>query len=240
MATQIGVFLLIIGLSLSLHDSGPTQLIVWNVGQGQWVTLKQTNECLHFDMGGEYAPWKAIMNACRRLPNRISFSHWDWDHIGFSPKLNRFLPQSCVLRPPSGKSNSKKKLMLARLPSCREMNQPFLEWSPTKAHSANSASRVFLWRDVLIPGDSDKGQEAIWQSQLPKTTFTRVLILGHHGSRTSTSKRLLLKLPNLKMAIASARQSRYGHPHPEVIQKLEEQKIPLLSTEHWGNIHLYY
>ena len=29
------------------------RLIVWNVGQGQWVTWVQDKVCLHFDAGGE-------------------------------------------------------------------------------------------------------------------------------------------------------------------------------------------
>lgn len=67
----------------------------------------------------------------------------------------------------------------------------------------------------------------------------RVLALGHHGSRTSTSKDLLKELPNLKLAIASARKRRYGHPHRETVEALGKFKVPILSTEDWGNIVIW-
>jgi competence protein ComEC len=102
--------------------------------------------------------------------------------------------------------------------------------------TSNDLSRVFQWKNILIPGDSPIKQERIWGHN--SDTRSQILILGHHGSRTSTSDTLLNHLPNLKFAIASARKSVYGHPHKEVLQRLKTHHIPLLRTEVWGNIIL--
>lgn len=89
---------------------------------------------------------------------------------------------------------------------------------------------------VLIPGDSPKSEEKKWNSEIYSS---RILILGHHGSKTSTSKMLLDSLKNLKMAVASARFNRYKHPSLETVIKLKKRKTPLLKTEQWGNLIFY-
>jgi competence protein ComEC len=103
--------------------------------------------------------------------------------------------------------------------------------------TSNEASHVFEIQGVaLVTGDSPKGNERIWSRRLARGDASPVLVLGHHGSRTSTSETLLQRLPRLVMAVASARKNRYGHPHPEVARLLRSRGIALLSTEVWGHL----
>lgn len=63
-----------------------------------------------------------------------------------------------------------------------------------------------------------------------------VLKLGHHGSRTSTS-RMFLSAVNPSYAIISAgKENSYGHPHKEVTELLDEFNIPYLITADVGTI----
>ncbi|OHA78746.1 MAG: hypothetical protein A2V96_02165 [Candidatus Yonathbacteria bacterium RBG_16_43_6] len=63
-----------------------------------------------------------------------------------------------------------------------------------------------------------------------------VLKLGHHGSRTSTS-RMFLSAVNPSYAIISAgKENPYGHPHKEVVNLLDEFNIPSFSTAERGTI----
>ncbi len=63
-----------------------------------------------------------------------------------------------------------------------------------------------------------------------------VLKLGHHGSRTSTS-RMFLSAVNPSYAIISAgKENTYGHPHKEVTSLLDEFNIPFLNTSLNGTI----
>lgn len=73
-----------------------------------------------------------------------------------------------------------------------------------------------------------------WGPQLPKA-HKIVLILGHHGSKSSTSEYLLNNL-SIRQSISSARWKRYHHPHPQVLARLQIKKIPNLRTEDWGHI----
>ena len=52
-----------------------------------------------------------------------------------------------------------------------------------------------------------------------------VLKVGHHGSRTSSSKEFINEV-NPKYAIISVgKNNRYGHPNKEILNNLEQSKI---------------
>ncbi|WII73750.1 hydrolase [Bdellovibrio sp. 22V] len=231
--------LLLITLSASFigQDVVRGYVVVWNVGQGQWVTKISATQCQHFDMGGEFFPWKKILQACRGKTNSAVFSHWDWDHIGAVSKPSvRFLNLCAKLRPLGGSSKRKMKL-LKTLPDCADIPNKLRVWSPLRSKNSNSQSQVVYTEGLLIPGDSPIAQEHLWKDR-PWLSFAKVLILGHHGSNTSTSEPLLQRLPRLRLTISSARWARYKHPHPEVLRRLKSHNLPLLRTEDWGNIWL--
>lgn len=233
-------FILLITLSPSLI----TQLkphsywVIWNVGQGQWVSNISLTECHHFDMGGEFFPWKKIHKACAGKRNIVSLSHWDWDHICALSKIKSInqLGSVCIAHRPLGAPPSRrKKQLLANIQTCPQVDNKISSWTPTANSSSNAKSQVFFFRKVLIPGDSPSSEERKWLSQ-SWLNDSKVLILGHHGSATSTSKELLQRLPHLKMSISSARWARYKHPHSKTEVRLGQFHIPLLRTEDWGNI----
>lgn len=233
-------FCLCVSLILSARAISPDwlpSLTVWNVGQGQWVTLSDDSGCWHFDTGGEFAPWPAIMALCRRRANFVWLSHWDWDHLSFAGGARRNLPDICFLGKPLGPANAKKLRALYEAKDC-SAKIGFESWAGYDRGEANERSRVALVREVLIPGDSTRTQEKRWVRELAGVERARILILGHHGSRTSTSKILAANIPRVRMAIASARFRRYGHPHREVEKRMKEKQIPVLRTEDWGTIRI--
>lgn len=236
-ATRFCLFLSLIFGAQSISLDWLPALTVWNVGQGQWVTLSDESGCRHFDTGGEFAPWPAIMALCRRRANFVWLSHWDWDHISFAGGVRRNLPDTCFLGRPLGSANVRKQRALIDSIDCsRKIN--FASWAGEREGKANERSRVALVYGVLIPGDSTSVQEKRWVRELEGVKRARILILGHHGSRTSTSKILSANIPNVRMAIASARFRRYGHPHREVEARMRARKIPVLRTEDWGTIRI--
>ncbi|HEX4923651.1 MAG TPA: hypothetical protein VFV50_06180 [Bdellovibrionales bacterium] len=233
----------ILALSLLLHGvpvarGDPPKFIVWNVGQGLWVTWSSATECLHFDMGGEFADRAGVAGECGQKKNAVVFSHWDWDHINFAGVGRRLLKNLCVLQWPGGDTNAVKLAYLKRLPDC--------DWRPRAALlelkavvrgslTANGASRVFVFKGALLPGDSDGRAERYW-SPFARPHKPAVLILGHHGSRTSTTPQLVRALERTRTAIASARKRVYGHPHSIVVSRLRSAGISVLPTEDWGHV----
>lgn len=217
-------------------------LIVWYVGQGQMVTYVNETHCHHFDMGGEFFPEKELFKICGSKKNQVTFSHWDYDHINFIKKAYRILPSLCRVSNNSYlPMNPKKSRLIQKLLICKKPNKTFFREIvlPRQAQprSSNEKSRIFIVKDkVLIPGDSTAKMERHW-SDLIRTPL-QLLILGHHGSRSSTSDRLLNKLPFVHLAIASARKKRYSHPHSQVIERLRDRKILLIRTEDFRHIQV--
>lgn len=240
------IFLAMISLSPTVIEKDPLSkpfFIVWNVGQGQWATYVDKKICHHFDMGGEKSPLYQVHKLCADKENRLYLSHWDWDHISFTMKARTLLKNTCLMLPPLGKSKAYKMKILEVYKVCGvRLDEDFALRELTTFTGAdlkkktNDLSHVLLARGkYLIPGDSTSTQEKVW-SQRNSLAKTHLLLLGHHGSKTSTSNELLSQLPYLKIAVASARTSRYGHPHYEVVERLKKYKVLLLRTEDWGNL----
>jgi competence protein ComEC len=222
-------------LSLSgrpLTEVVPAQWIVWNVGQGSWLTRVEARACIHFDAGGEGRAPPEVLAICKTRRNLAAFSHSDWDHISFAKILSANFADLCRDGP-----RDKIKKNLRAIPPCHGL-LPWWAWHPDFAiHNANDASGVYEYRGLLYPGDSPKKLEKYWIGRVPRLAHVRILVLAHHGSRTGTSSKLLAALPRLEMAVASARRAKYGHPHGETVERLRAAHVPLLRTEHWGNLH---
>lgn len=58
-----------------------------------------------------------------------------------------------------------------------------------------------------------------------------VLKVAHHGSRTSTSDRLLSVYKMPFAVISAGRGNSYGHPHDEVLRRLNGYRVNVLSTK---------
>jgi competence protein ComEC len=258
------IFLLLLMLLLFFNSSPLAdgvrpwrQMIVWNVGQGAWSTEIDDQICLHFDAGGERSALPMLSKYCEGHENVLFLSHADQDHIGFAASLAQTFP-TCVESLPVMLSPRKKR-NLSPIPLC-STPQDLSTLDPSLASTANKAwplkifdgtnprakrmmpndtSRVWISRNewFVIPGDSPKREEKIWRQKIPHPSRIRILILGHHGSRTSTSDKTLLKMSHLEMAVSSARQVRFGHPHAEVIALLKKHHIALIRTEYWGHLH---
>ena len=169
--------------------------VVWHVGQGQFVSYVDNHTCYHFDAGGEFFDDKKFRKYCKTKSNIFSFSHWDWDHIGLTRKLARNVLKSCRLYLPNGPSVFRKRQFLSILPACRNVtNIPFYAYSPKgPIKTSNNWSRVFFNSYIIIPGDGSKKTDQKWLPIL-KSSFDekiKYLILGHHGSKSSTSKELI-------------------------------------------------
>ncbi len=67
-----------------------------------------------------------------------------------------------------------------------------------------------------------------------------VLKVAHHGSKTSTSAALLAQLHPKAALISCGIDNAYGHPHREVLDRLESKGVQTFVTADCGQIDLYY
>lgn len=110
----------------------------------------------------------------------------------------------------------------------------------TSEWETNTASIVVqvVYGDTsfMLTGDAPSSIEEYLVDQYGTALESDVLKLGHHGSKTSSSEEFL-KVVNPEYAVVSAEaNSRYGHPHQEVVDRVLENNIEILNTAKEGTI----
>ncbi len=91
---------------------------------------------------------------------------------------------------------------------------------------------------VLLTGDVEgEGEEAL-VAELKKRQINGLTVLktAHHGSRNSTSEALLEQITPRLAVISCGRNNRYGHPHKELLERLEASGAYILQTARSGAI----
>ncbi|OGZ44965.1 MAG: hypothetical protein A3C84_01310 [Candidatus Ryanbacteria bacterium RIFCSPHIGHO2_02_FULL_48_12] len=90
---------------------------------------------------------------------------------------------------------------------------------------------------VLFTGDmeDDLERKLLYFGVLPNTDILKV---GHHGSKTSSAESFLKAVSPEAAVISSGQKNRYGHPHEDVLVRLEQLGISLHRTDEEGTVVL--
>ena len=77
---------------------------------------------------------------------------------------------------------------------------------------------------LMFMGDASVTTESeiLNKYNLPKINILKV---GHHGSKTSSSKEFINEINPKYSIISVGKNNRYGHPNKEVLSNLENSKI---------------
>ena len=119
------------------------------------------------------------------------------------------------------------------------LNPPAPDWERRRVRNDDSVVLEVIYRDVALLLTGDVGadvERVVIPSLIPARV--RVLKVGHHGSRTSTTKELLDAWPPSIAVISAGRGNRFGHPTPEVLQRLAQSGAVMYRTDRDGEITL--
>jgi competence protein ComEC len=111
---------------------------------------------------------------------------------------------------------------------------------PQKSYSdTNNNSIVLLLthgeNKFLFVGDAEEeAEQDILSSGL--SVEADVLKVGHHGSRTASSKSFLQAVSPTYAVISCAEDNSYGHPHAETLNNLRAMGVKLFRTDEEGSI----
>jgi competence protein ComEC len=94
-------------------------------------------------------------------------------------------------------------------------------------------------RTILLPGDMEKQAEYVMLGEnTPSFLHADVLKVGHHGSKNAAMPEFLSAVaPQISIA-SSGVENPYGHPSPELLQRLEESGSRLLRTDRVGAVQI--
>lgn len=115
--------------------------------------------------------------------------------------------------------------------------------STSEIQAGNTASMILHLQyegfDMLFTGDVEQQGEELLTEKLKqiKTEVTwEILKTAHHGSKNSTTEEFLNVVDPEYAWISAGRKNRYGHPHKETLDRLEENGAKIYSTQQNGAI----
>src|SRR5207248_3173716 len=114
-----------------------------------------------------------------------------------------------------------------------EILAPTLEYVPGKEPGNNDslAFRIsYGSRSFLLTGDLEAPVERRLLAD-GVISATDVLKVAHHGSRTSSTQAFLDAVHPSIALISAGFENSFNHPHPDVVQRLEESHTTILRTD---------
>lgn len=221
------------------------RVTVLDVGQGQCILIQQQGNAFLVDCGGEgrVGDLAADTLLCRgifRLDGLI-LTHFDEDHAGGAADFLSRIPADAVYVPGFWENAPDGTIQYF---VDRDVHFSLGEgnltiFAPEFPGSNNESSLAVLYGyggwDLLIMGDRTALAEKMLLERggLPDI---EVLVVGHHGSDTSTRIELLDATRPETAVISVGADNRYGHPKQEVLDRLEEAGCIIRRTDLDGTI----
>ena len=241
--------------------AGRFELLAADVGQGTAVLVRTQAHLLLFDTGPRFGDDNdagkrmllPLMQA--RGESRVDvlvLSHADADHVGGAQSLIDRMPV-LALRSSLAAANPLRANPLPHI-ACQAgqswewdgvrftMRHPFApDYRPgAKTNALSCVLRIvgadgasaLLTGDVEAPGE----QRLVAAARAGPAASLRsdVLVVPHHGSRTSSTEAFLAMVRPRVAVIQVGYRSRYGHPAPEVVARYAARGIPVVRTDHCG------
>lgn len=119
---------------------------------------------------------------------------------------------------------------------------PYAEYRADSENENSLTLRVTYGTfDMLCTGDLEKAAEdellrLMGEGGIESTIDYEILKVGHHGSNNATSTPLLEQIKAEVAIISCGRNNMYGHPHPDVLERLESAYMEIYNTAEVGAV----
>ena len=90
---------------------------------------------------------------------------------------------------------------------------------------------------ALLTGDIERAQELALAEAGSAVLHADVMLMPHHGSRTSSTARFIDAVRPWLAMVQAGYRSRFGHPVPDVVARYRERGIMVLESARCGAMH---
>lgn len=240
----------------ALPAEGQFAITVVDVGQGTAVVLRTASHLLVYDAGPQYsrdadAGERVLLPLLRASGDSridlLMLSHRDSDHVGGAAALLAALPVAAI----ASSLEEAHPLLQTGPPHRRcEAGQRW-QWDGVgfevlhpqpqdfeRARKPNALSCVLRIQgggaSVLLTGDIEREQEAALVARYGDALRSDVLLVPHHGSRTSSSADFLDAVQARIALVQAGYRNRFGHPASDVVARYRERGVLLVDSLHCG------
>jgi len=252
--------LLIVLLPLFWQESGlehgAYRLTVLDVGMGTSAVIQTSQHSLVYDFGPGnargYSSAQWVLRPYLRHqgigdPDLLIISHVDQDHSGgFYSYMAGYDPAKLVSGTPI---EVRQKFTLENpVRSCHEYRKwqwdgvkfEFLslpiEMSSKSINNQSCVLRIDGHDAALLTGDIEARQELRLLRAKPERLSARVLLVPHHGSRTSSTPAFLQAVKPAIAIFTVGKNNRWGFPKAEVLEEYHRLNSQILRTDQQGAI----
>lgn len=241
---------------------GQFALLLADVGQGNAVLVRTANHALLYDTGPRYsrdtdAGQRVLVPLLRAwdLPlDLLVLSHSDTDHVGGASAVLSMQPQLALRSslPPDHALNASgngKPCLAGEHWRWDGVDFDILHPQPAdyagtaKPNALSCVLRISVpgiagARPIaaLLAGDIEAAQEArLLATALPQLGAD-ILLVPHHGSKTSSTGLFLDAVSPRLAVVQSGYRNRFGHPAGEPVARYRQRGITLLDSPHCGAV----
>ena len=231
---------------------GELWLTAFDVGQGLAVLARTRSKVLLYDAGPGWAAdadsgSRVLVPALRgagigRL-DLLVLSHEDSDHIGGalsvleSLEIDALASSLAVGHPLRGMVTVPRACGAGESWTWDGVRFEFL--NPVDHAKRNDRSCVLRIATtagaVLLTGDIERAGE---KALLGKSLKSEVLLVPHHGSRTSSTPEFIAAVAPRWAVVAAGYRNRFGHPNGEVLERYRAAGAEIARTDQQGSLFI--
>jgi competence protein ComEC len=247
------------GLEIAFLDVGQGDAAAIRTPAGRWLLVDAGMRDASWDAGERRVLPFLRARGARRI-EAIVLTHPHADHIGGAAAVIGALPVGRLVEPgvPTGSG-----VYLQTLETAAARG---VAWSAARADRKlliDGVELLFLWPtpdvldapedlndlsavtmvrygafSALLTGDAPAWVEERIAARHGPAVRADVLKAGHHGSHTSTSAAFLDAVDPELVVVSTGARNRYGHPHPEVLRRLEARGVAVARTDREGTVRI--
>jgi competence protein ComEC len=233
---------------------GQFELMAADIGQGNSVVVRTANHALVYDAGPRFsrdsdAGHRVLVPLLRALDvsvDRLMISHRDSDHVGGALAVLSQQPQADLMSSVEDDNAIQAVRKVTRCVAGQHWRWDGIDFDvlhpsaqdyalPNKSNAMSCVLRISNGsHTALLAGDIEQAQELRLVAGEGARLRADVLLVPHHGSKTSSSAEFLDAVKPSFALVQSGYRNRYGHPAEPVLVRYAERKIAVVDSPHCG------
>ena len=242
------------------------RIYVVDVGQGDCMIIETSEGNVMIDTGPNVAESRLrgyLRSHGFQHFDYLILSHSHDDHIGNADMILREITVGRVLCSESTSTETAYSEMKQAIDESIRLNT--VEWirpksgdvywlgklrieilyAPPAENAGDNSDSLILRLDygscsMLLMGDAEAKEEEMLLETIPSDRLTSdFLKVAHHGSSGSSTEKLLSAVSPRIAVISSAEGNTFGHPHAEVLSRLEKINVDIYRTDIHGTLMFY-